>query len=57
MLSMAIAGAGAAERRSKVRWGLLGDIALAWLLTLPLCALLAVPIYLATRAILQQGGG
>jgi PiT family inorganic phosphate transporter len=57
VVSMAIAGAGAAERRSKVRWGVLGDIALAWLLTLPLCALLAVPIYPATRTILQQGGG
>lgn len=57
VVSMAIAGAGAAERRSKVRWGVLGDIALAWLLTLPLCALLAVPIYLATRVILEQGGG
>ncbi len=55
--SMAIAGAGAAERRSKVRWAVLGEIALAWLLTLPLCALLALPVYLMTRAILQRGGG
>jgi PiT family inorganic phosphate transporter len=57
VVSMAIAGAGAAERRSKVRWGVLGDIVFAWVLTLPLCALLAVPLYLGIRAILQQGGG
>ena len=57
VVSMAIAGAGAAERRSKVRWGVLGDIVFAWVLTLPLCALLAVPLYLVTRVILQQGGG
>jgi len=40
-----------------VRWGVLGDIVFAWVLTLPLCALLAVPLYLVTRVILQQGGG
>lgn len=57
VVSMAIAGAGAAERRSKVRWAVLGDIALAWALTLPACALLAVPLYLVTRVMLQQGGG
>lgn len=55
--SMAIAGAGAAERRSKVRWAVLGEIALAWLLTLPVCAVLALPVYLVTRALLQMGGG
>ena len=31
VVSASIVGAGAAERKSKVRWGVLGEIALAWL--------------------------
>jgi PiT family inorganic phosphate transporter len=34
-----IMGAGAAKRLSAVRWGVAGNIALAWLLTLPMAAL------------------
>lgn len=57
VVSMAIAGAGAAERRSKVRWNVLGEIALAWVLTLPLCALLAALLYRVTKRLLQLGVG
>jgi PiT family inorganic phosphate transporter len=35
VVSSAIMGVGAAERMSKVRWGVAGDIALAWLFTIP----------------------
>lgn len=41
VVSMSILGAGAAERKSQVRWGVLNDIALAWVLTLPVTATLA----------------
>lgn len=47
VVSMAIVGAGAAERPSKVRWGALGEIGAAWLLTVPASGLLAVPVYFA----------
>jgi PiT family inorganic phosphate transporter len=35
VVSSAIMGVGAAERVSKVRWGVAGEIATAWLLTIP----------------------
>lgn len=47
IVSTSVLGAGAAERKSQVRWDVLTDIALAWLLTIPATALLAVLIYLA----------
>ncbi len=45
VVSSSIVGVGAAERMSKVRWSVFKDIALAWLITLPVTALLAVIIY------------
>jgi inorganic phosphate transporter, PiT family len=45
VVSMAILGAGASERKSKVRWAALFEIAAAWLLTVPATALLAAPLY------------
>jgi PiT family inorganic phosphate transporter len=39
-------GAGSADRVSKVRWTVARDIAVAWLLTIPVSALLAAGIYL-----------
>jgi len=56
VVSMAIVGAGSAERPSKVRWGALGEIGLAWLVTVPASALLAVPVYLAIAALLPAAG-
>jgi PiT family inorganic phosphate transporter len=57
VVSMSILGAGAAERKSKVRWSALNDIAMAWVLTLPATALLAVPIYYLIDSIMPRGGG
>jgi PiT family inorganic phosphate transporter len=56
VVSMSILGAGAAERKSKVRWSVLNDIVIAWALTLPATALLAVPIYYLIYSMLRQGG-
>lgn len=56
VVSMTIAGAGAAERPSKVRWAVLGELAGAWVLTVPAAALLAMPLFLLARAITGTGG-
>jgi PiT family inorganic phosphate transporter len=45
IVSTSIMGVGAAERMSKVRWGVAGDIVFAWLFTIPFTALLAAGIY------------
>jgi PiT family inorganic phosphate transporter len=45
VVSTAILGVGAAQRRSQVRWGVVVDILVAWLLTLPVAAGIAALIY------------
>jgi len=57
VVSMTILGAGAAERKSKVRWAVLGDLVIAWVLTIPATALVAAPLFYATDAWLRKGGG
>ncbi len=49
VVSSAIMGVGSAERLSKVRWGVAGDIAVAWLLTIPITALLGAVLYLPIK--------
>jgi PiT family inorganic phosphate transporter len=46
VVSSSIMGAGSADRVSKVRWTVARDIAVAWLLTIPVSALMAAGIYL-----------
>lgn len=46
VVSSSIMGAGSADRVSKVRWTVARDIAVAWLLTIPVAALMAAGIYL-----------
>lgn len=46
VVSSTIVGVGAAERMSKVRWGVLGNIAMAWLLTIPATGTVAALVYL-----------
>jgi PiT family inorganic phosphate transporter len=41
VIATAIMGVGATKRLSAVRWGIAGKIVLAWIFTLPACALLA----------------
>jgi inorganic phosphate transporter, PiT family len=45
VVSSAIMGAGSADRVSKVRWTVARDIAVAWVLTIPVTALLAAGLY------------
>lgn len=45
VVSTAIMGVGAAERINKVRWGVAGEIATAWFLTIPATALVAAGVY------------
>jgi PiT family inorganic phosphate transporter len=45
VVSSAIMGVGAADRVNKVRWGVAGEIATAWFLTIPATALLAACMY------------
>jgi PiT family inorganic phosphate transporter len=47
VVSSAIVGVGAAQRLSRVRWGVAGDIAITWLLTIPATALAAAGLYWA----------
>jgi len=46
VMSSAIMGAGSAERLSKVRWLVGYEMVVAWMLTIPLSAVLAGIIYL-----------
>jgi PiT family inorganic phosphate transporter len=48
VISGAVMGAGAAKRLSAVRWGVAGNIVLAWVLTLPLSALVGAVTYWVT---------
>jgi len=45
VVSSAIMGVGAAERVNKVRWGVVQEIAIAWLLTIPATALVGAGMY------------
>src|SRR6267143_1439758 len=48
----AIAGVGASQRLSAVRWGVAGRIVWAWLLTIPAAAFVAALSYIILRAVL-----
>jgi PiT family inorganic phosphate transporter len=45
VVSSSIIGVGAAQRRSQVRWGVMGDIIIAWFLTVPASGFLAAGLY------------
>jgi PiT family inorganic phosphate transporter len=40
-----VIGAGAARRASAVRWGIAGDVAIAWVITIPASGLVAALFY------------
>ncbi len=44
-----VMGAGATKRLSAVRWGIAGNIVLAWVLTIPAAALVASAFYFPVR--------
>ena len=45
VVSSAVMGVGAGERANRVRWGVAQEIAVAWLLTIPLTALVGAGMY------------
>jgi PiT family inorganic phosphate transporter len=49
VISGGVMGAGAAKRLSAVRWGVAGNIVLAWVLTLPAAAAVGAVVYGITR--------
>jgi inorganic phosphate transporter, PiT family len=50
-ISGAVMGAGATKRFSAVRWGVAGDIIVAWLLTIPATALVAALLFWPIEAV------
>jgi inorganic phosphate transporter, PiT family len=48
-ISGGVMGAGAAKRISAVRWGVAGNIVVAWILTIPMAGSIGAVIYGATR--------
>jgi PiT family inorganic phosphate transporter len=48
-ISGAVIGSGAAKRLSAVRWGVAGNIVIAWILTLPGAAVIGALTFLVTR--------
>ena len=51
VISSTIVGAGAAERSNKVRWGVAGQILVAWVLTIPITGLLGALTFWLLRAV------
>ena len=49
VVSSAILGTGSAERINKVRWGVAGSIAIAWLFTIPATAIVSGLLYLLIK--------
>ncbi len=51
VVSGAVMGAGATRRLSAVRWGIAGNIVIAWLLTIPMAAAVAAALYWPVQAV------
>jgi inorganic phosphate transporter, PiT family len=54
VVSMSIMGAGAGDRISKVRWTVLKDILLAWVLTVPATAVFSAILYFIIHSITKN---
>jgi PiT family inorganic phosphate transporter len=52
VISSAIMGVGASDRFSAVRWGVAGNIVIAWILTIPASAIVAAAAYVVLSPIL-----
>jgi PiT family inorganic phosphate transporter len=52
VISSAIMGVGASRRVSAVRWGIAGNILIAWVLTIPVSCIVAAIVYTLCRPIL-----
>ena len=51
VISGAVLGAGSTKRLSAVRWGIAGNIVVAWFLTIPAAALVAAAFYWPVQGI------
>jgi len=51
VVSGAVMGSGATRRLSAVRWGVAGNIVVAWVLTIPAAALVAALVWFPVQAI------
>jgi PiT family inorganic phosphate transporter len=49
VISASIMGVGASKRVSAVRWGVAGNILIAWILTIPVSAVVSALVYLGMR--------
>jgi PiT family inorganic phosphate transporter len=49
----AIVGVGATKRLTAVRWGIAGNIIWAWILTIPMSAIIAAASYYLCRIIIS----
>ena len=56
-ISGAVMGAGAAKRLSAVRWGVAGNIVMAWILTLPAAGAIGAVVYGVTRDLRHRRAG
>lgn len=56
VISTAILGAGAAYRIRAVRWGVVSQILMAWLVTIPMAALIAALVYLVLTRVQELTG-
>jgi PiT family inorganic phosphate transporter len=52
-VTASVTGVGATRRLSAVRWGVAGNIAVAWVLTIPAAAVVAAGCYLVVHAFLR----
>jgi PiT family inorganic phosphate transporter len=52
VISTAIMGVGASDRFSAVRWGVAGDIVMAWILTIPAAGIVAAIAYAVLHPII-----
>jgi PiT family inorganic phosphate transporter len=52
VISSSIMGVGASRRISAVRWGIAGNILIAWVLTIPISCFVAGIVYVLLRPIL-----
>ena len=53
VITSSVMGAGATRKFSAVRWGVAGNILIAWILTLPMAGLVAAGVYGITHALIN----
>jgi inorganic phosphate transporter, PiT family len=53
VISSAITGVGSAKRMSSVRWGIIGQILRAWVMTLPVSGALGAGCYFIVHLIVR----